>query len=385
MDNGFNKKMLRYTLILGGLNFLISCYNDKDSVSPELFNYYLGLSIFSFIYSIFLFFANEKKDYKTIYSDQFFVIVNIWGIFSQWIIPEGYLTVIIGFFVYSLFSGTSFKKFILFIAPFLCLVIFSIWNTSSIKNTSIELIDKSKSDYTHSVIIMTLFILVSYYLKNKILEKVKSLEAKMFDLGSKSSIFIHDLKNLVGPLVNDSKLVLRKTDTEDIQRINQKLEANISNLKEFILEFNQSFSFKEENGPIKLKEIFDSTNRMYVKKLQGISFDISQKDELVGDPKAFKSILSNLIINSADAFTSNNIIDKKISITYENKKLTYIDTAGGMNPKKLKDISEDSYFTTKEDGSGIGIYTIKKYSALMKGRVSFENYQKGLKITIDFN
>lgn len=384
MDNGFNKKMLRYTLLFSLINYIVSFLNDMKQCPEELYFYYFGLSLISFTVSIFLIILNEKNNYKPKYADIFFIFLTFWGCFSQLITPQGYITVIISFFGLSLFTGNSFQKFMFMIIP--AFLISSITIYFSDIFLPLDVINEQKKiDLIHSMITFVSVISVSYYLKNKILQKVQALESKMFDLGSKSSIFIHDLKNLVGPLVNDSKLVLRKTEMEDINRINTNLSNNIVHLKEFILEFNQSFSFKEENVNVDIKEVFSSIQKMYSKKMEDISFDISQVDDFMGDPKAFKSILSNMIINSSDAFVSNKVENKKVSIVFKNKKLTYLDNAGGIPQEKIKAILEDSFFTSKEQGSGIGIYTIKKYSSLMGGRAHFENKDKGLQITIDFN
>ncbi len=74
-------------------------------------------------------------------------------------------------------------------------------------------------------------------------------------------------------------------------------------------------------------------------------------------------MLFNIINNARDIIVQRNITSGKIFITEEHDRdevvLKISDNAGGVNPEILHKIFEP-YFTTREKGTGIGLYTSKK-------------------------
>ena len=217
-------------------------------------------------------------------------------------------------------------------------------------------------------------------------QRTLEMEAKLFDLGSRSSIFIHDLKNIMNPLINQTSLLVKKSQNKDnIKILESNINTQIGVLSEYIMEFNQGFSFKSEKSEILISSLIESCKKMYTKQCSGIEFKIEQESPLISDINLVKSIISNMLINSADAFDSQKITNKQVRISFSDNKLIFADNAGGIPEDKLIDIKMSSYFSTKEKGSGVGIYTIKKYVSLMKGNLDFENSNGGLKITITFN
>lgn len=379
-------KILYFTVCLGGLNFLVSCWSDQEVIKPEFYPFYCIVNVFAFLISSLLIFKNYKNGFKQKYLDIFFLLVISWAIFSQFLIPAGYLTVIIGLFVYSLFNDIPLKKYICFsIIAAICAMI-AVELTNAIEGITPELISNTKKDYIYTIGMITLFVNLTYIIKTKTLEKFKEMESKMIDLGSKSSVFIHDLKNKTYPLINHAKFLNKDVTNFDSKQkmIATEILSCVNDLNDFIKGFNQTFSFKEEHVKIDLKEIVNNFKKMYKNKVSNIEFEITQENDLVLDIHKIKSILDNLIINSNDVFIEKQIVTPKIQLIMKKNTLIFQDNAGGVPSDILNKIKNDQFVTTKNNGSGIGFYTIKKYAGLLKANVSFENKNNGFRVTLEF-
>ena len=97
-------------------------------------------------------------------------------------------------------------------------------------------------------------------------------------------------------------------------------------------------------------------------------------------------VIFNLLNNAKDAFSKKKIKNAKIIINIkkdENNLFIFIeDNAGGVDPKIEKKIFEP-YFTTKENGLGIGLYMSKKIiEESILGKLTYENKENGAKFCI---
>ncbi len=102
-------------------------------------------------------------------------------------------------------------------------------------------------------------------------------------------------------------------------------------------------------------------------------------------------VIFNLLNNSKDAFSRQQVKDPRITINIEkvdSNILIFIeDNAGGVDLNIRKKIFQP-YFTTKENGLGIGLYMSKKIiEESIFGKLSFKNKQEGAEfcITVPLN
>lgn len=94
----------------------------------------------------------------------------------------------------------------------------------------------------------------------------------------------------------------------------------------------------------------------------------------------------NIISNSIDAFIEKNIEEKNLLINLykeDTKNLLIIeDNAGGIENNKLEKILEP-YYSTKENGTGIGLYMVKLIiKNSFNGELKVTNSENGLKFII---
>lgn len=101
-----------------------------------------------------------------------------------------------------------------------------------------------------------------------------------------------------------------------------------------------------------------------------------------GIENEFKHVVLNLLNNAKDAFVENNIEKKKIVITINKDTIKVQDNAGGI-PKDVIEHIFDANITTKEQGTGIGLYMTKQIIEKLQGSIVVENKQDGACFTIN--
>jgi two-component system sensor kinase FixL len=100
----------------------------------------------------------------------------------------------------------------------------------------------------------------------------------------------------------------------------------------------------------------------------------------MGDSMHLQQVLLNLILNGMDACEKQPDGRRRITITAKEAghevRLSVADSAGGIPPDKMPRIF-DSFFTTKEDGMGLGLAIARSIIDAHHGRIWAENNADG--------
>jgi len=101
-----------------------------------------------------------------------------------------------------------------------------------------------------------------------------------------------------------------------------------------------------------------------------------------GNKNEFKHLLITIITNAKDMFNERHIEKRKITIqTREENDFYYleiIDNAGGVSEYVIDKIFELN-FTTRENGTGVGLYLAKQIAVRHNGDLIVENVENGAK------
>lgn len=123
-------------------------------------------------------------------------------------------------------------------------------------------------------------------------------------------------------------------------------------------------------------------------RASNISLDISGPEdiELLGYPGEFSQIMLNLISNAKDALQERKIAPGRIDFTVTRDQACVViavqDNAGGIVPGDMEKIF-DPYFTTKEKGTGIGLYMTRTIvEQHMHGTIRAQNAGAGARFVI---
>lgn len=380
----FNYYSFIVVCIIAILNTILSYPVDIKTIDTQLLKKLYSISsVFLILISFFNLIFVLKKEFNEWNFIIMYIAVNIWGLCLQFMTPSGYIVFISSSFIYSLFHNFGFKKLSGLLSLFGISYIYSIQNTLSLNKFS-DLSEQLRFDYSSIVIIFCIVIISITFLKNKQLKEKELVENKLIDAGSRFSVFVHDLKNMTFPIVSNSNFLLKKEDA-NYKNVIENINTSVKDVNNFIINFNQSFSFKQEIKEIDFKKLVEELEQIYKNKLKTCKITVETDNSVLKcDEQIIKSILSNLMINSAEALNSVNPENPSIFIKYFKDTLTVSDNAGGMPKDKLTDLKNDVFFTTKSNGSGIGFFTIKNYAKIMNAKVNFENKDNGFQVSIKF-
>jgi len=179
---------------------------------------------------------------------------------------------------------------------------------------------------------------------------------------------------------------------EYIIKNSQYLSQTIEDIKNYFTEdsHKQEFSIFEviQNDINFIKENIIMGNIKII-------VDIDENYRIYGFKNEFQHAILNIINNSLDAFSKENITDEKyIFISLKNDTLIIKDNANGIDEKIINKIF-DPYFTTKHQGQGIGLSLYMTRQILVEHQnciidvknttYEYENkHYKGLEFLINF-
>jgi two-component system, NtrC family, nitrogen regulation sensor histidine kinase NtrY len=110
-------------------------------------------------------------------------------------------------------------------------------------------------------------------------------------------------------------------------------------------------------------------------------------EELIGDEKLLTQVMINLLNNAADALKTTKVREIVISVSGSSNgktKISVSDNGMGISPEDIEKIFIP-FYTTKENGSGIGLDLSRKIMRLHKGTITvFSQPEKQTTFTLIF-
>ena len=233
--------------------------------------------------------------------------------------------------------------------------------------------------------------------KNK-LNKTEDLliySAKMASMGEMVGLISHQLKqplNVLTLSVDDIKLSydFNEIDANFIEDYYKNSKNQIEYMNKTINSFLDFFNPNKKKEDFLINDCIKQSREILKSKIDKLSvdfkLDIDENLKSFGVEIELTQVLINIINNSLDAFMEKNISKPEIFIKLfkkEDKNILMIeDNALGVENNQLDKIIEP-YYTTKDNGTGIGLYMVK---LIIKNSFNSElkvlNTQKGLSFII---
>lgn len=116
-------------------------------------------------------------------------------------------------------------------------------------------------------------------------------------------------------------------------------------------------------------------------------FELHVNPTIQGNGNEFTNAMLNLILNAKDALDNSHSGTLTITVTVDNKKknctIIVTDNGGGIQIEPIESIFE-SHISSKEEGSGIGLYITKNIlEERFGGTIMVENANGGARFTIE--
>jgi PAS domain S-box-containing protein len=166
----------------------------------------------------------------------------------------------------------------------------------------------------------------------------------------------------------------------------------IQHMSRTIDDFRNFFKPDKEAVIFKLSDCIRQSVSIIDASFHNNSIELEQRlddtIEITGYPNELSQVFLNILNNSKEAFDESRAVKPKVSIrtTRDNGRTSVIirDNAGGIPEADIGKVFTP-YYTTKETGTGIGLYMSKMIiEKNMKGIMSVSNIPDGLEVKIVF-
>lgn len=198
----------------------------------------------------------------------------------------------------------------------------------------------------------------------------------------------HEIKNPLNSIKGASEYLNKKySDIEDVYEFTKIIIEEIERLDKYINEF-LSFSRGVKIKPKKvniynfLSGIVMTVKHSFPTEIK--IYDYSEIKYAYLDPEQMRQVFVNLLSNSKDALKDTSSPEVKIVIKNDKRNIyiSVIDNGHGIDSNYIKDIFLP-FFTTKENGLGLGLTICKSIVEKHKGKISVKSeLNKGCEFTI---
>ena len=207
--------------------------------------------------------------------------------------------------------------------------------------------------------------------KQRTQEKILIQQSKLASMGEMLGNIAHQWRqplNALGLIIQDIEFrfhsnTLDKTSLEEKVNKSKLLTKSMSRT---IDDFRNFFDPNKEKESFNLKDSLDQSLELFY--IKSVDYDILVKENisLISNIYGYKNeliqVILNILLNARDSLKENKVENPEIEITLKkNEKygvLKIKDNGGGI-PENVIDRIFEPYFTTKFNGTGIGLYMSK--------------------------
>jgi Cu+-exporting ATPase len=178
---------------------------------------------------------------------------------------------------------------------------------------------------------------------------------------------------------------------EYVRQRRETLMMTIQHMSQTINDFRDFFKPDKIRENFRISQSVEKIRDIIVPALEGngITMEIHflQDAEIYGFPNEYGQVLINLVTNAREVLLERKIEKPVIRVSHRAEPgrsiLTVGDNAGGVDPRIIDKIFEP-YFSTKEMGTGLGLYMCKNIIEInMGGKLSVRNSDGGAEFRIE--
>jgi len=220
--------------------------------------------------------------------------------------------------------------------------------------------------------------------EKKLLEEQVALKKRLEMMGEMSAWIAHEFRNYMGTILGFSRLLeKRMADSDDRKEMIQSITDELSSMERLITEL-LSYGKKMVIHPemLSLPALFQAIKKQfsedahYQEIVWSCAFE-STLPQIEADPVLMPQALANLIRNGLEAMEGKGALEIRAYNRPGKKIQIEISDTGTGIPEDLRAKIFLPFFTTKEEGTGLGLSLVHKIVLSHNGHIRLENSKTG--------
>jgi PAS domain S-box-containing protein len=228
--------------------------------------------------------------------------------------------------------------------------------------------------------------------------KILFLQSRYASMGETVRNIAHQWKqplNAIGSILNGIKAAIVFQGEIPKEKLLSSVETSFRLLHHLAGTIDTFYGFLAQRGDGRsgfsvadeLEKVRKITEYSFENSNITLTFEIEASPTIQGNANEFTHAILNLILNAKDAFDTVSVSEPTITVGVvagaENCTITVSDNAGGIRLSPI-DMVFDLHITTKEEGSGLGLFMTKNIiEKRFGGKIAAENIDGGARFTLE--
>ena len=200
------------------------------------------------------------------------------------------------------------------------------------------------------------------------------------------SMFTHEIKNPLAVCHGYLEIIQKEhnVNSDYLKIIKKEIKRTLDIINDYSLHNNINNIVRERiDLNILIEDVIDTLSNLFLNNNSKIIYTSKSDLYLLGDYNKLKQVFINILKNSLESKTYDKLL---VIINVINKNNYYeieiIDNGMGIPKEIFKDVFKE-FYTTKKDGTGLGIPFIEKIVSLHGGNVEYLSKDKiGTKVKV---
>jgi two-component system nitrogen regulation sensor histidine kinase NtrY len=195
----------------------------------------------------------------------------------------------------------------------------------------------------------------------------------------------HEVKNPLTPIKLSAQRILKRyrTNPESLEGVLEPAVSSIidevDNLNKLLVEFGEFTRLPNPHSePVDMRQLIQEVIHVYEHLSNRVTFScrfVTDKVTIRVDRKQMKQVFANLIKNAIQAMSNGGELSVTTDLVKKDEnqyfRVQVRDTGDGID-EEIKDKIFEPYFTTKRDGSGLGLSIVDRIIFDHNGSIWFE-------------
>ena len=208
----------------------------------------------------------------------------------------------------------------------------------------------------------------------KALQSQVELKQRLSQLGEMSAGISHELRNSMSVISGYAKLLRKKVDAPNIKRVDE-IQSEIERMDRIIsdlLDFAKPTFLNLEQ--VVLNEQINETAASIIGSNESIDIVVNCDTtfSIKADALLLRQAFTNLLVNAIDAMPDGGKIEVDISSSNDKAEISVKDSGSGI-PEEVRSKIFLPFFTTKQEGTGLGLALVQKIIVSHSGSIDVES------------